>query len=79
MNEFFLIDAEKKRYFLNGYESIRELSEDEKNFLPISLRLAAMRFWLSRLYDFYFKKDGEITYTKAPERFKKILQNYQRS
>lgn len=79
INEFFLIDAEKKRYFLNGYESIRELSEDEKNFLPISLRLAAMRFWLSRLYDFHFKKDGEITYTKAPEHFKKILQNYQRS
>jgi len=77
VNASLSLDEEKKDFFLDGYDSIRKLDENEKQFLPTALRLAAMRFWLSRLYDFHFRKVGELTSIKAPEHFKKILQNYQ--
>ena len=77
VNASLSLDEEKKDFFLDGYDSIRKLDENEKQFLPTALRLAAMRFWLSRLYDFHFRKVGVLTSIKAPEHFKKILQNYQ--
>lgn len=34
---------------LEGYESERTLSSQDKSYLPLALTIAAMRFWLSRL------------------------------
>ncbi|MCB1660954.1 MAG: homoserine kinase, partial [Pseudomonadales bacterium] len=35
--------------FLMGYQTIRQLTEDEQEVLPTFLAMAATRFWLSRL------------------------------
>ncbi|MDC0183307.1 homoserine kinase, partial [Nitrosomonadales bacterium] len=59
--------------FLNGYESIRKLLNIEYDYLNIALRMAALRFWLSRLEDFHNIKEGEITSIKDPSHFKNIL------
>jgi homoserine kinase type II len=37
------------RAFIAGYESLRALTPDEREAMPIFLAIAAMRFWLSRL------------------------------
>jgi homoserine kinase type II len=59
--------------FIKGYQSERELTDNEHKYLNAALRLAALRFWLSRLDDFHNMKEGEITSTKDPNHFKDIL------
>ena len=73
-----LSDQDKTRIqaFLNGYESIRPLTPAEHNTLPQILRLTALRFWVSRLYDALFPRDGAMTQTKDPEEYRhKLLQH----
>ncbi len=58
------------RTFLQGYQSIRPLKEAEKNAWPMMLRIAATRFWLSRL-------EGSFTSNyKNPNEYRLILQNH---
>ena len=59
--------------FIKGYQSERKLIDNEQEYLNVALRLAALRFWLSRLEDFYNAKEGEITSIKDPKHFKDIL------
>ena len=63
--------------FISGYQSERNLTDNEQDCLNEDLRLAALRFWLSRLEDFHNTKEGEITSIKDPEHFKGILLNRQ--
>jgi homoserine kinase type II len=70
------IDAEKVQIFLSAYQTQKPFSAQEKSLWLPMLRRAALRFWLSRLYDFHFPQDGELTHTKDPNHFKKILQQH---
>jgi len=66
-------DRERIQAFLEGYESLRPLSEAEKEALPVLLRLGALRFWTSRLYDALYPRGGAMTQTKDPEEYRKKL------
>ncbi len=48
----FLINKNKIKNFIKGYESIRKISIKEKKSLNILCRGAAMRYFLTRLYDY---------------------------
>jgi homoserine kinase type II len=67
------IDDSKAQAFLQGYQKQRPFMSVEISVWPLMLRAAAVRFWLSRLYDFYCPLKGEMTYLKDPTHFKNIL------
>lgn len=59
--------------FMQAYTQVRPFNEDEQQMWQGLLCIAALRFWLSRLYDWHFPADGELTHAKDPDYFKQIL------
>lgn len=73
MNDDGSFDKARLNAFLDAYKKIRSFNDDENQAWNNILRLASLRFWVSRLNDFYHAEEGELTYTKDPNHFKKIL------
>ncbi len=56
----------KARQMLTAYRAVRPLSSDEMNALPLLCRGAAMRFLLTRLYDWLNTPPGAFVKRKDP-------------
>jgi len=67
------IEKEKFDLFVGGYQSIRKLESIEIECLQNSLRLSALRFWLSRLDAYHNILEGENILIKDPNHYKKVL------
>lgn len=59
-------DSQKAQKLLNQYQEIRPLDPMEEELLPVMMRIAALRFWLSRLRDYHFPQSGEQITQKSP-------------
>ena len=70
-------DTQKIDKMVHAYQSQRPLNEAEKQAWPAALRLAALRFWLSRLKDKILPREGEMTQIKDPDVFKAVLSYHQ--
>ena len=66
-------DESRLNAFLDAYKKIRSFNDNEDRAWNDVLRLASLRFWVSRLNDFYHAEEGELTFIKDPNHFKKIL------
>ncbi len=68
-----VFDDPKLNAFMLAYTEIRPFDNAEQNVWQGLLCIAALRFWLSRLHDWHFPQEGELTHAKDPEHFKQIL------
>lgn len=59
-------DLTKGRALLAGYQSVRVLSPEELDALPLLARGAALRFFLTRLIDWTTNMDGALVKKKDP-------------
>ena len=72
--QIFHINKQKIRSLIKGYESIKKISLKEKNSLNILCRGAALRYLLTRLYDFSNTPKTALIKIKDPnEYYQKLL------
>ena len=57
-----------------AYRSARELTPAERTAWPLVLRAAALRFYLSRLFDWTFPREGDVVHVKDPSPYRRILE-----
>lgn len=69
-------DAATSAALLTGYESVRPLSDAERTALPILARGAAMRFLMTRAYDWLNTPAGALVTRKDPLAFARRLSFY---
>lgn len=67
------LDEARLRALLDAYRSVRATSSAEDDAWPLMLRAAALRFWLSRLFDLHVPRPAQIVTPKDPSRFERIL------
>ena len=69
-------DRSKMAAFLQGYESKRQLNNDEKRALPVMLAKAAVIFWLLRLNVIHYNRTegrtGDNIMVKNPDLMKRL-------
>ena len=69
----FDLDPTRVEALMNAYQSVRPLTKEEQASWSLMLRAAALRFWVSRLWDFYLPRDAQMLTPHDPTHFERIL------
>ena len=65
--------SERATAMLQAYASVRPLTSAERQLLPLMLRAGALRFWISRLWDFYLPREATMLKPHDPTHFENVL------
>ena len=66
-------DAARANAFLSAYHAVRHLTAQERSLLPAMARAGALRFWISRLWDFYLPREASVLKAHDPTHFERVL------
>ena len=71
------MNNQKIKNLINGYESVRILSKKERNSLNVLCRGAALRYLLTRIYDYFNTPKTALIKIKDPKEYlqKLIIHN----
>jgi homoserine kinase type II len=67
------LDPVRTGALLEAYRALMPLGAAEREAWPVLLRAAALRFWLSRLFDYHQPRPGQLVRVHDPEHFRKVL------
>jgi len=67
------LEEERAQAFVSAYDRERQLSGDELRLLPALMRAAALRFWISRLWDLHLPRDARLLKPHDPTHFERVL------
>ncbi|MBT9457244.1 MAG: homoserine kinase [Burkholderiaceae bacterium] len=67
------LDEARAQVLVNAYAKVRPLNGAEYRLLPALLRAAALRFWISRLWDFHLPRDAALLKPHDPGHFERVL------
>jgi homoserine kinase type II len=69
------LNRDRLHALLASYIAVRPLSTGEEESWSAMLRAAALRFWISRLWDFYLPRNAQMLTAHNPSHFEQILRN----
>jgi homoserine kinase type II len=67
------LEPQRSAALMQGYTAVRPLTDAEHALLPDLLRAAALRFWISRLWDWYLPRTASLLKPKDPSHFEQVL------
>jgi len=79
LKENLSFNVTKAKNFIDGYTSIRKLTEEEKNNIKVLSQGAALRFLLTRVFDALNTVEGAIVKIKDPVEYLKRLEFHKNS
>lgn len=68
-------DEARAQAMLSAYQAVRPLTAAERQLLPAMLRAGALRFWLSRLWDWHLPREASMLQPHDPAHFERVLRH----
>jgi len=66
-------DGERAEAMVRAYNLVRPLSAAERALWPALLRAGALRFWISRLWDYHLPREAAMLTPHDPTHFERVL------
>jgi homoserine kinase type II len=70
------LDEARAAAFVDAYAAVRPLTASEHRLMPSLMRAAALRFWLSRLWDLHLPREAAMLKAHDPTHFERVLREH---
>ena len=67
------LEVDRASALISAYAAVRPLASAERRLMPALLRAAALRFWISRLWDAHLPRDAAVLTAHDPGHFERVL------